>query len=92
MPENESELLEHFYKTSFVPQGKKEFIIGDVVRVVLEDKIKNKGQLIWSPDKYKIAQIKPTHPITYKVRPENGGALLKRSFYTQEIWKVERLN
>lgn len=88
MPENEKMLMDEFYRTSYVPQGKKQFAVGDTVRVVLEDKVKNKGQLVWSEDKYKVAKIKNTHPYTYKVRPENGGDLLKRSFYTQEMWKV----
>lgn len=88
MPENEKALLDEFYRTSYVPQGKKQFQIGDIVRVVLEDKVKNKGQLIWSEDKYKVAKIKNSHPYTYKVRPEDGGVLLKRSFYSQEMWKV----
>jgi hypothetical protein len=88
LPENEKMLMDEFYRGSYVPQGKKQFAIGDTVRIVLEDKVKNKGQLIWSEDKYDVAKIKNTHPYTFKVRPKNGGDLLKRSFYTQEMWKV----
>lgn len=87
-PENENELLKAFYDNKHIPIEKIPYDIGDTVRVVVEDKIKKKGQLVWSDDKYKVAKIKPTQPTTYKVKPLDGGNLLKRSFYSQEMWKV----
>jgi hypothetical protein len=87
-PENEKELLRAFYDNKHIPVEKIPYDIGDTVRVVVEDKIKKKGQLVWSDDKYKVAKIKPTQPTTYKVKPLDGGNLLKRSFYSQEMWKV----
>jgi hypothetical protein len=71
--------------SSEVTKDKPKFKIGDRVRIYKYKKLFSKGyETNWTKEIFEISEIKPTSPITYKIRDLNGEEILG-SFYKQEL-------
>jgi len=85
--ENEEKLLAfQNTKVEAVPKKKPKLKLNDVVRIAKEKGVFEKGYTPnWSFDLYKIEEVLPTKPPTYKLRDLQRDEPIEGSFYSQEL-------
>ena len=89
-PENYGMAYFHSYGDLEAP-GAPAFAIGDRVRISkYKRKTFDKGYTPnWTEEVFIIDKIQTTHPITYKIRDQNGEEI-KGTFYREELQKIEQ--
>ena len=66
-------------------RGKVKFRVNDIVRISSYKGVFEKGYTPnWSTELFKIVQVCPTSPVSYRLEDLKGNTIL-RGFYTQEI-------
>lgn len=89
-PSDESKLrLIHMQNHLAKNRGKIRFKVGDLVRISKNKGVFEKGYLPnWSCELFKIAQVLPTQPVTYKLKDLINDAEIRGCFYNEEISKT----
>ena len=88
--------LENYSRTfstlySHIPKATKPKLkVGDTVRIVKKKSLFEKSFTPgWSEELFTIEEVKPTKPITYKIKDKNGEEV-KGTFYEQELQKSKQ--
>jgi len=78
-------VLFNTHKNDRVNINKPKFNVGDRVRIYsYKTKFDKGSKPNWTKETFVISDIKPTNPITYKVKDLNGEDIIG-SFYSQEL-------
>ena len=93
-PENYEHTFSALYSTtpnmSKVILKKPKLMVGDTVRIMKKKRMFEKGFTPnWSEELFTIEEVKPTKPITYKIKDKNSEEV-KGSFYEQELQKSKQ--
>ena len=80
--ENAQKLLKYYKAQDLSPK----FLPNDRVRILLKKTTFGKGHIAPYSDKlYSIASVRPTIPLTYRLRNDESGELLNHKFYPEEL-------
>ena len=89
-PENYEHTFSALYSTISKLITKPKLKVGDSVRIMKKKRMFEKGFTPnWSEELFTIEEVKPTKPITYKIKDKNSEEV-KGSFYEQELQKSKQ--
>ena len=89
-PENEAEVFYKLNPGKSQEISRPKFKVGDTVRISKYKAMFDKGYWPnWTEEIFKIAEINPTTPVTYKIK-DTRDEILKGSFYEKELQKTNQ--
>ena len=89
-PENYKNTFSALYSNTYKLITKPKLKVGDTVRIIKKKKMFEKGFTPnWTEELFTIEEVKPTKPITYKIKDKNDEEV-KGSFYQQELQKSKQ--
>jgi hypothetical protein len=89
-PENEVEVFNKLHPEAVHTKLKPKFSVGDRVRITKYKTVFEKGYWPnWTEEVFVISEMKPTIPITYKIKDDQGEPVAG-SFYERELQKTNQ--